>query len=99
MVWKVVCKDGASGLSPAGLRPDVPPTATPQVSPDARDKLRNYHVCKVLTYNQLLSFGQKSPKVPIRVGNQGQEAEESLVFPLCGFVWGPNHCFIPLGAQ
>lgn len=30
-------------------------------------KLRSYHVCKVLTYNHLLSFGQKSPQIPIRV--------------------------------
>lgn len=59
-----VCKDGL--FSSAGLWPG--PSAHfhgPGLPPGAQTSQLPH--TKVLTYNQLLSFGQKSPKVPIRV--------------------------------
>lgn len=81
MAWNVFARMGASGLSLAGLGPKPPPHLHSPGFPRCTDKLHSDPACKVLTYNQLLSFGQKSPKVPI---SQGQELEESLVFPLGG---------------
>ena len=65
---------GRQGRAPRGgaqpaSGPTPHPTSTSQVSSDAQTWTR--HVCKVLICHQLLSFGQKPPRVPIGSGTGG----------------------------
>lgn len=66
MAWR-----GLQGRAPRGSAQPPGPAPPPHPPPLPRfpqtHRLRNHHVCKVLMYHQLLSFGQKSPQSSHRV--------------------------------
>lgn len=63
--WHGKRSQGWEPLGLTGPASDHPAPPSPRLS--FRHKLQNDHVCRGLTSNQLLSFAQKSPKVPTGV--------------------------------
>lgn len=66
--WHGRCSRGWAPLGSMWPVSGHPAPLFPRLS--CMHKLQNDRICKVLTSNQLLSFGQKSPKVPIGVRSQ-----------------------------